>query len=96
MTLRHILAAAVLAVAALFAIISMIGVLRSKNNFAALHCAGVTNVMVPLLAMVAVLIEIPAGQATVKMAVLTVILLMGGPVTSHAIAVAEYRRKSRR
>lgn len=95
MIVRHILAAVMLAIAAVFAIISMLGVLRSKNNFAALHCAGVTNVMVPLLAMAAVLIDIPAGQATVKMAVLTVILLMGGPITSHAIAVAEYRRKSR-
>jgi len=94
-TARHILAAIVLGIAAAFGIVSMLGVLRSKNNFAALHCAGVTNVMLPLLAMVAVLIEIPAGQATVKMAVLTVILLMGGPITSHAIAVAEYRRKSR-
>lgn len=95
MTARHVLAAIVLGIAAVFGIISMLGVLRSKNNFAALHCAGVTNVMLPLLAMVAVLLEIPAGQATVKMAVLTVILLMGGPITSHAIAVAEYHRKPR-
>lgn len=93
---RQIAAAAVLAAAALFATISALGVLRSRNNFAALHCAGVTNVLAPLLAMVAVLIEVPAGQATVKMAVVTVALLVGGPITSHAIAVAEYRRKGRR
>lgn len=96
MTAREILAAFVLFVAAAFAVISVLGVYRSKNNFAALHCAGVANVMLPILSLIAVILVVPAGQPTVKMAVLTVVLLMGGPITSHAIAVAEYRRKSRR
>lgn len=96
MTAREILAAIVLFVAMLFAMVSVIGVYRSKNNFAALHCAGVTNVMLPVLSLIAVILIVPAGQPTVKMAVLFVILIMGGPVTSHAIGVAEYRRKSRR
>lgn len=96
MTVREILAAIVLFIGAGFAVISAIGVYRSKNNFAALHCAGVTNVMLPILALIAVILIVPAGQPTVKMAVLFVILMMGGPITSHAIGVAEYRRKSRR
>jgi multisubunit Na+/H+ antiporter MnhG subunit len=93
---RQIAIAVLLFAATVFALISAIGVLRSKNNLAALHCAGVTNVLVPVLAMAAVLVDIPAGQSTVKMAVLTVVLLAGGPIVSHAIAVAEYRRKPRR
>jgi multisubunit Na+/H+ antiporter MnhG subunit len=93
---REIAMAALLFLAMLFGLVSAIGVLRSKNNMAALHCAGVTNVLVPLLVMAAVLVDIPAGQATVKMAVLTVVLLTGAPIVSHAIAVAEYRRNPRR
>ncbi len=93
---RQVATAVVLLLAALVALISVLGILRSKNNFAALHCSGMTNVLLPILCMIAVLIEIPAGQSTVKMAVVTVVLLMGGPITSHAIAVAEYRRKPRK
>jgi monovalent cation/proton antiporter MnhG/PhaG subunit len=96
MIVREILAAIVLFIGTIFATISALGVHRSKNNFAALHCAGVTNVMLPLLALIAVILIVPAGQSTVKMAVLFVVLTLGGPITSHAIAVAEYRRKSRR
>ncbi len=93
---RQIAVAVVLAVAALFTIVAAVGVVRSKNNLAALHCAGVANVLAPILAMIAVLIDIPAGQSTVKMAVLTVVLMIGAPVTTHAIAVAEHRRNPRR
>lgn len=93
---RQVALAAFLFAGMAFALIAITGVLRSKNNLAALHCAAVGNVLLPIFAMIAVLIDIPAGQATVKMAVLTIVLLAGGPITSHAIAVAEYRRNPHR
>ena len=92
---RHIVTAVLLLVAAIFALLSVLGVLRSKNNLAALHCAGVLNVLTPSFAFIAVLVDVGLGISAVKMLVLTVVLLAGAPVTSHAIGVAEHRRKSR-
>lgn len=93
--LRDALSAACLAAAALCALISAIGIARSRNNFAALHCSSAAAVLVPLLAMLAVFIRIPAGQPTLQMLIVTVILLAGAPITSHLIGMAEYRRKPR-
>ncbi len=90
---RHFITAVILLVAAAFALLATLGVVRSKNNFAALHCAGVLNVLVPPLAFVAVLAATGFGVPALKMFVLTAIMLLGAPVTSHAIAVAEHRRK---
>lgn len=79
----------------LFGVLSVLGVMRSKNNFAALHCVGVSNVLLPPLCLIAVLVAVGVGQSAVYMLVLAFILLVGGPIVSHAIALAEYRRKPR-
>jgi multisubunit Na+/H+ antiporter MnhG subunit len=93
---RQIAAAVILFAATAFALIAALGVLRSKNNLAALHCLGVANVMLPPLMMLAVLVDVGVGVSAVKTLVLMVIMLLCGPATSHAIAVAEYRRNPRR
>lgn len=90
---RHIITAVILFVAMLFALLAVLGIARSKNGFAALHCAAVVSVMVPPLALVAVLVDTGAGMASLKMLVLTAVVLAGGPIASHAIAVAEHRRR---
>jgi monovalent cation/proton antiporter MnhG/PhaG subunit len=92
---RHIVTAIILFIAMAFALLATLGVLRSKNNFAALHCVGVLNVMAPPLALLAVLVSTGLGMSSLKMLVVTVVILLGAPITSHAIAVAEHRRKPR-
>lgn len=90
---RQVATAVILFIAMFFALLSAIGIVRSKNNLAALHCLGVSSVMLPPLTMIAVLVDVGAGVSAVKTVCLVVILLLGGPVTSHAMAVAERRRK---
>jgi multicomponent Na+:H+ antiporter subunit G len=92
---RHIATAVLLLLAMLFASLAALGVTRSKNNFAALHCAGVLNVLVPPLILIAVLVDTGFGFSSLKTLVLTAIIMLGGPLSSHAIAVAEHRRKPR-
>jgi multisubunit Na+/H+ antiporter MnhG subunit len=90
---RQITAGVVLFVAMIFALLSVLGILRSKNNLAALHCLGVTNVTLPILTLVAVLIDVGVGVSAVKTVSFIVILLLGGPITGHAIALTDYRRR---
>jgi monovalent cation/proton antiporter MnhG/PhaG subunit len=92
---RHIVTAVLIVVAMLFALLSVLGIVRSKNNYAALHCLGVTNVMVPPVILIAVLVDTGLGVSSLKMLVLTAIIVLGGPLGSHAIAIAEHRRKPR-
>ncbi|HEY9179365.1 MAG TPA: monovalent cation/H(+) antiporter subunit G [Candidatus Baltobacteraceae bacterium] len=86
----------ILFIAMLFALLSALGILRSKNNLAALHCLGVTSVTLPVLTIVAVLIDAGVGVSAVKTLSFIVILLLGGPISGHAIALTEYRRRPHR
>ena len=93
---RQIASGVILFIAMVFALLSALGILRSKNNLAALHCLGVTSVTLPLLTIVAVLIDAGVGVSAVKTVSFIVILLLGGPITGHAIALTEYRRRPHR
>ncbi len=93
---RQIATLVILFAAMLFALLSALGILRSKNNLAALHCLSVTSVTLPLLTMIAVLIDVGVGVSAVKTVSFIVILLLGGPITAHAIAVADHRRRPHR
>ncbi|HET6893898.1 MAG TPA: monovalent cation/H(+) antiporter subunit G [Candidatus Baltobacteraceae bacterium] len=93
---RHIATLVLLFVAMIFALVSALGILRSKNNLAALHCLGVTSVTLPILTIVAVLVDVGVGVSAVKTVSFIVILLLGGPITGHAIALTEHRRTPHR
>ena len=93
---RQIAACVVLFAAMVFALLSALGILRSKNNLAALHCLGVTSVTLPILTLVAVLIDVGIGVSAVKTVSFIVVLLLGGPITGHALALTEHRRTPRR
>lgn len=93
MIVRDVTSTIFLAAAALAALIASIGVVRSKNNFAALHCSSAAAILVPVLSLIGLVIRIPAGQPTIQMLLVAAILLAGAPVTSHVIGSAEYRRK---
>jgi len=90
---RQIAAGVVLFVATIFVLLSVLGILRSKNNLAALHCLGVTSVTLPILTLVAVLVDVGVGVSAVKTVSFVVILILGGPITGHAIALTDYRRR---
>jgi multisubunit Na+/H+ antiporter MnhG subunit len=90
---RQIAAGIILFVAMIFALLSALGIVRSKNNLAALHCLGVTSVTLPILTLIAVLIDVGAGVSAVKTLSFVVILLLGGPISGHAIALTDYRRR---
>lgn len=93
---RQIASGVILFAAFMFALLSVLGILRSKNNLAALHCLGITSVTLPILTMVAVLVDVGVGVSAVKTFSFIVILLLGGPVTGHAIALTDYRRRPHR
>jgi len=93
---RQIATLVVLFIAAAFALLSALGILRSENNLAALHCLGVTSVTLPILTIVAVLVDVGVGVSAVKTLSFIVILLLGGPITGHAIALTEQRRTPHR
>lgn len=90
---RQIATVVILLAAMAFALLSALGIVRSKNNLAALHALGVTSVTLPVLTLVAVLIDVGFGVSAVKTASFAVIVLLGGPITAHVIALAEYRRR---
>lgn len=93
---RQIASAVILFIAMAFALLSALGIVRSKNNLAALHCLGVTSVTLPVLTLIAVLIDVGIGVSAVKTVSFIVILLLGAPITGHAIALTEHRRKPHR
>jgi len=93
---RQIATAVILFVAMMFALLSALGIVRSKNNLAALHCLGVTSVTLPILTLIGVLVDAGVGVSAVKTVSFIVILLLGGPITAHAIALTEHRRTPHR
>lgn len=90
---RQIAAGVMLLIAMVFALLSALGILRSKNNLAALHALGVTSVTLPVLTLIAVLIDVGIGVSAVKTVSFIVIVLLSGPITGHVIALTEYRRR---
>jgi multisubunit Na+/H+ antiporter MnhG subunit len=95
MMARQIGTCVLLGAAAVFALISAIGILRSRNNLAALHCLGVTSVTLPILTLFAVVAVAGFGVSALKTLAFAVIVLLGGPIGSHAIGLAEHRRRMR-
>ena len=95
MIVREAASALLLLIAALFSLVAVLGITRSKDNFAALHAAGVANVTVPLLALLSTVVATGFGMSSVNMLVLFAILTLGAPLTSHAFAIAERRRRTR-
>ena len=95
MMVRQIGCCVVLGIAMIFALLAAIGILRSKNNLAALHCLGVAGVTLPVLALIAVVAVTGFGVSALKTLAFAVVVLLGSPIGSHAIALAEHRRKPR-
>jgi monovalent cation/proton antiporter MnhG/PhaG subunit len=88
MTARSIVEAAFLALAALCGLVAAGGMLRSRGTYAALHCANLGNVTVPVFVFFAVIVAKSWSEAAVKAGIYALIGLIGGPIMTHAIARA--------
>jgi multisubunit Na+/H+ antiporter MnhG subunit len=92
---RQILACVLVGTAVVFALLSAIGILRSRNNLAALHCLGITSVTLPVLTLFAAVAVTGFGVSALKTLSFAIVLLLSGPIGSHAIGIAEHRRRMR-
>lgn len=95
MPAREAAGAILLVAAAAFATLAALGIVRSRNALAALHALGIASVMVPPLVLLAVVVVTGFGISSLKTLCLALIVLCAGPVTGHAIAMAEHRRNPR-
>ena len=74
--------------------ICCLGVLRMRGAYNRLHFLGPASLLGPGLIAGAVLVDGASAEASVKAVLLAVILLIMGPVTSHALARAARVRET--
>lgn len=95
MMAREIGCAVFAGLAGIVALLAACGVIRSKNPYAALHALGAANVLFPVLLFIAVFVIGGLSVSSIKAAVLVVVMLVTGPFTSHALALAQKTRAPR-
>jgi multicomponent Na+:H+ antiporter subunit G len=88
-TLAQILALLAVIVGTAFSVIGILGYVRMPDVYTRLHATGKVGVFGVVLLLLAAVALTPLGPG--KALVLIVLLLIGGPVTSHALASAAYR-----
>jgi multicomponent Na+:H+ antiporter subunit G len=91
---RHVLAGVLLAAAVAVQWLCCLGVLRMRGAYNRLHFLGPATLLGPGLIAAAVLADGASAEASVKAVLLAVILLIMGPVTSHALARAARVRET--
>jgi multicomponent Na+:H+ antiporter subunit G len=72
-----------------FSIIGVLGLVRLPDVYTRLHATGKVGVFGVVLLLLAAVLITPLGAG--KGVVLIALLLIGGPVTAHALASAAYR-----
>lgn len=95
MTARTIAEFALLALSVSGALLAVIGLLRSRDAMAAVHCASFASIAVTVPFVAAVAIGKLGSEATVKALVLLLIVLAASPIAGHALARAIYVRSRR-
>jgi multicomponent Na+:H+ antiporter subunit G len=93
MTAGEIAVAALLALTVAFELISCAGLWALRTPFDRLHLTGLAAVTGPVLLAVAVLIDQGLGQAGIKAILIALLVLITGPVLTHAIARVAYLRE---
>ncbi len=92
MSVREILAAVLLAVGVLIELLSAVGVLVMRNPFDRLHYLAPAMSLGPLAIAAAVLVAESDAQAKIKSVLIALVLLVTGPVLTHATARAAWTR----
>ncbi len=88
-TLLQLLAILVIFIGTAFSVIGMVGFLRLPDVYTRLHATGKVSTFGVVLLLVAAALLTPVGWA--KAVLLIAIVLIAGPVVSHAIGSAAYR-----
>lgn len=87
--LGYFLAALAVLVGTAFAAIGILGLVRLPDVYARMHAVGKVATFGVVLLTIAAVLTLPFGWS--KALVLIALLILGGPVTSHAIGSAAYR-----
>jgi multicomponent Na+:H+ antiporter subunit G len=92
MTGREIVVAILLGVGVLIELLSALGVLALRSPFDRLHYLAPATTIGPLTLAAAVLVADSDAQAKIKAVLLALVLLMTGPILTHATARAAWTR----
>lgn len=76
-------------------LLSIVGLLRSRDALAAVHCVSLAGVAVPVLLLAAVAVAQLDAEATVKAFVICAISLISSPIAGHALGRAIFLRSER-
>ncbi len=87
--ITELVAISAILIGSAFSLIGVIGMLRLPDVYSKLHAAGKVSVFGAALLAIAVIALVP--NAFGKGLLLIVLLIIAGPVVSHAIASAAYR-----
>lgn len=74
-----------------FSMVGVLGYLRLPDVFTKLHASGKVGVFGVVLLLLATIIQSPTNFSAGRGIILILLLLITGPVTSHAISSAAYR-----
>ena len=88
-TLFQLIALIAVIIGTLFSIVGVLGYIRLPDVYTRLHATGKVGVFGVVLLLVAAVVWTPLGWA--KALLLIVLLMVAGPVATHAIASAAYR-----
>ncbi len=88
-TLFQIIALLAIIMGTFFSIVGVLGYIRFPDVYTRLHATGKVGVFGVVLLLVAAIFWTPLGWA--KAVLLIVLLMVAGPVTTHAIGSAAYR-----
>lgn len=88
-TLLQLVAILAIVVGTFFSVVGIIGYIRLPDVYTRLHATGKVGVFGVVLLLIAAVAWTPLGWG--KGLLLIVLLMVAGPVTSHAIASAAYR-----
>jgi multicomponent Na+:H+ antiporter subunit G len=92
-TVSDALAGALVVIALLSLFVCAVGVVLAHDAFERLHFSGAVSTIPPVAVALAVLLGRGAGQLAVKAALVAIVVLVTGPVLTHATARAARLRQ---
>ncbi len=71
-----------------FLVAGAVGVLRLPDFFTRQHAAGITDTLAAALILLGLMLQLPIGIGTIKLALILLFLIFTSPTASHALAQA--------
>lgn len=92
--LDHLVIAALLTLTVLVEIVCCLGILSMKTTLQRLHYVGPITMLAPLLVAIAIAVsKNPLSGASLKAFFIAAVLMVFGPIVSHATGRAAYERR---